>query len=220
MGDVAVHGANTTLSYMVNGVSNTAALRCPRITINYGLNADESHARRVRAFYPHRRSQGGFALTFDCKGFREYRDAMSWFQDYSNAVLDPNVVVPYPVRVTLKARDFDRWGIPTTGMEFGDHTASMVFSPMITFISVADPTDPSANILRLIDSKEGNAQDSVTSEVKGSMSSMYFYPDSMVNTPGKIEDYLYSIGELGPPGIPNLPHQVYHPPGGGSALLD
>lgn len=183
MANIVHRSANTTLSYQHGGL-NQALLRCVRLTTNYAVNSEESHARRTRAFYPHRRSQGSFALTFNFKGWAEYQSAMHWFQAYSDVVLDPNSTTPPPVTVTMAARAFRRLGIPTTGIEFGDHTASMVFAPTLTFVSVSDPADPSTAILAA-------SQASQTSEPRDTISTVYFYPDSIVNNPGKMAKYLY-----------------------------
>lgn len=181
--NVKHRGANCVLTYKSGGYIG-ASLRCSKLTIDYQVNSEESHARQTRAFYPHRRSQGNFSMTFDFKGWREYRDAMNWFRAYATVVLNRNSTVPPPMTVLMPSRSFTRLGIPTTGVSYGDHIGSMVFSPSITFVSVSDPNDPTTNIV-----KTNSA--STTHEVAGALSTVYFYPDSVVNSPGKLAQYLY-----------------------------
>jgi hypothetical protein len=179
--DVRQVGANASLTY----VGHTARVRCSQVTSDWSVNSEESHARQHKAFYPHRRSQGGFSIKIDCKGWREFRDLTNWFRGYASLLLDLNrSQVPPPMSVSCPSREFLRLGIPTTGMEAGDHLGAIVYSPVVQFISVSDPTDPSTGILRA-------SQVSRTSEVAGDVSTLYFYPDSRANSPGGLQALLY-----------------------------
>lgn len=173
--------ANCTLSYTISGRAYAAKLRCIMVQISYSVNSEESHARTYRAFYPHRRSQGSFALQFQFKGWAEHTEAMTWFQDYiNNALNDQGTGL---MSVTVPSRDFSRTGVPTVGQQFGDHVGSMVFNPTIQFTSLADPSDPNATISKV---------SSYTEESKGALSTLWFYPDSTMNQPGNLQDALYN----------------------------
>lgn len=181
MSTVNFSGSNARLVYQQGG-THIAELRCKQLAINYGIVAEESHARGKRAFYPHRRVQGEFTMVFDFKGWREYNRGMAWFQGYFNGLLGWKN--PTPMLVRMDSRDFLRWGIPTTGVAYGDHTGSMVFSPAITFVSVSDPNDPSTNILKTNQASNFQAQ--------GPQSAQWFYPDSTLQRPGALQTYLYN----------------------------
>jgi hypothetical protein len=188
---VSQGAANTVLAYTHQGVAYQAALRCVKLGINYGLNAEESHSRQTKAFYPHRRHQGSFTLTFAHMHWSEYNAAMSWFAQFAvNALAmaanDPAIYID----VSMPSRDFVRSGIPTTGMTFGDHTASMVFNPAITFISARDSSDPQAGIV-------SSNQVSRWSGSSDPFPTAYFYPGSVINQPGQLNESLYnSAGDL------------------------
>lgn len=190
--------ANITFSYNYNGQQAVALLRVKQLTTTYTLNSEESHARNNRAFYPHRRSQGTFDITFQFKNWKEYSQAMTWFQDYAKLALQTTNTQPSVVMtVTMPSRNFTRSGVPTTGIEFGDHTGSMVFTPTISFISVNDPDDPSTAVLSTSASK---AQISLTQEQGiDPLAWAFFYPDSAVNTPGKLPEALFDTGGLATP---------------------
>ena len=190
--NVSQGSSNIALSYTHQGVSYQAALRCVKLGISYGLNSEESHSRQTKAFYPHRRHQGTFTASFAHMHWSEYNDAMSWFTQFAvNALAmasnDPAIYID----VWMPSRDFSRKGIPTTGMTFGDHTASMVFNPAITFISAQDRSDQSAGIL-------STSQVSAFSAAPADpFPTAYFYPSSAVNQPGQLNESLYnSAGDL------------------------
>jgi hypothetical protein len=179
-------GANAVCSYQYQGV-NTASVRVSKVASNYTVISEESHARQHRAFYPHRRSQGTFSVQIDCKGWAEFRDLITWFRAYATMVLNLSAsVVPPPMFVVVPSRDFLRLGIPTTGLQYGDHIGSMVFSPVIQFLSVSDPNDPSTSILK-------TSQVSSTKDRLRDPASNFFYPDSIASYPGQYSKQLYDL---------------------------
>jgi hypothetical protein len=174
---------NCVLTYSYQGV-NIARVRTDEFSFTYGQNSDESHARQHRAYYPHRRSQGSFTITFTCKGWHEYNNLIAWFRRYAAVVLNLNAsAVPPPMTVVIPSRNFLRLGVPTTGLQYGDHTGSMVFKPQISFISVSDPGDPSTAILKT--SQVSGQTDERGHPAKASV----FYPTQV----GKLEKVLYDL---------------------------
>lgn len=211
--------SNVGFAYSFNGSTTVAALRATRLMIDYGLNSEESHSRQERAFYPHRRSQGNFSLTLQFMTGHEYRQAMTWFQTYAAKALDTTSQQPgIPMNVVMPSRNFARRGIPTTGLTFGDHIGSMVWSPVIAFLSVNDPADPTTAVLN-------TKQVSITNfDGIDSLSVQYFYPSSIINRPGglaaslfgssaisgSLQDIIDAVNGPGvaivrPPGSPNTP---------------
>lgn len=185
MSKIAVSGANCLLSYR-SARTNSAKLRCNGISIDYQLNSTESHARQHRAFYPHRRSQGNFSLQFECSGWQESNALSVWLHEYANIALNLSASdVPPPMLVSVPSRQFLRLGIPTKGMEFGDHVGSMVFLRKIEFVSVSDPDDPSTSIL-----KRSQASSMTTRSVDPTANA--FYPATVVKRPGRLGDQIYA----------------------------
>lgn len=182
MSSISFRGHNARLAYKLSG-AHVAQLRCPQLVTSFGLNAEESQAKRVRAFYPHLRVQGTFAMRFDFINWAEFNQGMAWFRAYINSLIDARN--PSPMVVRLDDRDFVRLGIPTTGVSFGDHTASMVFSPTITFVSVADPRDKKTSII-----KTSQASD-FSLPTGDPQAADWFYPDSLLSHPGQLQNYLY-----------------------------
>lgn len=185
MGDITMTSANSTFAYSYQGKTNIAKLRCSNVGIAYSQNADESHAREHRAYYPHRRSQGSFNVVVDCKQWVEFNSTMAWFRDYATAALDLDAgPTSPPMSVQVPSRNFNRLGIPTQGVQYGDYVGSMVFSPQISFLSVSDPNDATTGILN-------SNQVSATFEPTSDPANNYFYPDSIASYPGKLAQYLY-----------------------------
>lgn len=197
MSSIAVSGANCVLSYRSSG-THTAKLRCNGLSTGYRLNSSESHARQHRAFYPKRRSQGGFALKFECNGQKEANALAQWLRDYARAALNLAASdVPPPMSVSVPSRDFLRLGIPTVGIQFGDHLGSMVFTPTIQFVSVSDPEDPSTSVLKR------NQASGLT--LRGTdPASNAFYPTTVVKRPGKLGDQIYAPADPAPPSSQQL----------------
>lgn len=180
---LAFSGDNTFLTYRVQGRNRRSSqMRCSRLSTDYSQVSEESHARQYRALYPHLRIQGTFALTFDFIHYTEFNAGMDWFRDYFYALL--NALDPSPMLVSVDARDFLRLGIPVKGPAFGDHTASMTFSPTITFISVADPRDPKNSVYA------GDSSSAVLPR-SNPVAAQWFYPGSTLNNPGALQRYLY-----------------------------
>jgi hypothetical protein len=184
MSSITLSGANARLSYNLRG-AHVAKLRGTQLAVSYGVTAEETHAKRERAFYPHQRVQGTFMLRFDCIHWRESNLVNSWFRNYIEAVIDQQN--PSYMQVQLDNRNFLRLAYPTTGVVFGDHKASMVFSPTITFISVADPRDPRSGIQSL-----NKTVSRATLPPGNQVSTNWFYPTSRLNSPGVLQGYLYN----------------------------
>jgi hypothetical protein len=113
---------------------------------------------------------------------------MEWFKTYIEAVIGQED--PSYMQVALDARNFLRLGYPTSGITCGDHVGSMVFSPTINFISVADPRDPNSTITSL------NRAASSVALPPGQTSTNYFYPTSKLNNPGALQSYLYNQQQI------------------------
>jgi hypothetical protein len=179
--NVAHLNPNVVLTYNYKG-ANIAKLRTEDFSFTYSQNSDESHARQHRAYYPHRRSQGSFDISFICKGWREFNSLTAWFRAYANVVLNLDATsVPPPMTIVIPSRNFLRLGIPTTGLQYGDHLGSMVFEPTVSFISVSDPNDPSTAILKV------NQVSGQTDERGAAAKPSVFYPTQV----GKLDKVLY-----------------------------
>jgi hypothetical protein len=143
-------GANGTLTYQVNGHKYKAKVRVRQASYVYGVVSDESHARQFRAFYPHRRALGQFSITVDCIGYNEFKRFMTWLRNYTDELLTQGVVskaTAIPLEVNVPIRNFHKFGILVTGIDDHDHVGSMVFSPQLTFVTLADANDPKISIL-------------------------------------------------------------------------
>lgn len=150
MANFAMRSSNATLTFKANGKNHTAKVRISSAAYTYGVNSTESHARTLRAFYPHRRALGQFTVTVDAIGYREYRNFMNWLRLYTEALLTGQVgnqKGATTMTVQIPARNINKVGILTTGINDHDNTGSMVFSPTLTFMMLKDFNDPGTAIV-------------------------------------------------------------------------
>lgn len=133
-------GLNTTLSYSHNGKKYAFSLRVKEIAHGSRMVADESQARNRRAYYPHKVSSMPFSLVPIIKGYQERVQFSNFLADYIRRVQDPSLSVSkFPtMRVICAVRNFERYGVPVDGIEWGDHVGSMIWNPRITFETHVD----------------------------------------------------------------------------------
>lgn len=147
-------GANCTLSYptIVGGKTVTRAYRVRAIALQHGLLqiAAESHARTMRAYYPHRRSQARFVVTFILMGRKDIGNSKersererfnAWMKTYMAYLLDQDVADHPAMTISIPVRNFSRRGIPVGPLSFGEHVGSMVWTQAITFETTHEPLD-------------------------------------------------------------------------------
>lgn len=189
----AVRGSNGTMSYTDNTKTTfTASVRIKTLTYNYGVASDESHARENRAFYPHRREAGQFAVTLDCIGYKEFKQAMGWLQSYADATLsgaEANSAIVSSMDVSIPARKFHRQGILTTGIDDHNQTASMVFNPELVFLTISDRNDAAIPLITQTSASTFSKPQNTTAGINA------FYPASNASFKDSL---LYDV----PGGIP------------------
>jgi hypothetical protein len=159
------------MSYQMAGTTYAMSVRVIELDHGSQMISDEDQARTRRAYYPHQLSASPFTLTLVINGYNERIAFSNFLNDYANRVLDPALSVTFPTMyVTLPSRNFVRWGVPKTGIEWGDHVGSMIWNPAVTFEthidqSIGDTMNSPSSTFQL----SSSATD-VSPELK------YFYP--------------------------------------------
>ena len=135
---MARHGLNCTLSYSDGKVLHSYRVRVDQAAHGVVMVAEESQARTVRAFYPHRVAEDQFSINVMLKGTAERISFVRWLHGYTSFVLSTDLPVGRfpPMLVNLPSRDFLHSGVPLTGVEYGDHVGSMVWNHMVAFEAV------------------------------------------------------------------------------------
>lgn len=133
-------GLNTTLSYQYGKKTYKFAVRTLEVAYGSQLVADEAQARTRRAYYPHQVTAIPFSLVVIIKGYQERVQFSNFLNDYGSRVLDPSLSVSnFPTMlVQVASRKFMRWGVPLSGIEYGDHIGSMVWNPRVVFETHVD----------------------------------------------------------------------------------
>lgn len=133
-------GLNTLLYYQYGKKSYQFTVRTSEIAHGSRLVADEAQARTRRAFYPHQVTAIPFSLVVIIKGYRERVQFSNFLNDYISRALDPALsVANFPSMLVMEpGRKFLRWGVPLSGIEWGDHIGSMVWNPRVVFETHVD----------------------------------------------------------------------------------
>lgn len=137
---MARSGLNTLLYYTYGKKNYQFEVRTQEIAHGSMLVADEAQARTRRAYYPHQVTAVPFSLVVIIKGYRERVQFSNFLNDYVSRALDPSLsVANFPTMLVMEpGRNFLRWGVPLSGIEWGDHVGSMVWTPRVVFQTHVD----------------------------------------------------------------------------------
>lgn len=135
-------GLNTLLYYQYGNKNYSFTVRAQEIAHGSTLVAEEAQARTRRAYYPHQVTAVPFSLVVTVKGYKERVQLSNFLNDYVARAMDPSLsVAKFPTMLVLEpGRKFLRWGLPLSGIEWGDHIGSMVWNPRIVFQTHVDQT--------------------------------------------------------------------------------
>lgn len=133
-------GINTNLSYRYDGKTYTFSIRAQSIAYGSAMIAEESQARTRRAYYPHEVSSVPFLVVPIIVGYKERVRFSNYLNDYVSRIEDPSISVnAFPtIRVSCPTRNFLRWGVPISGIEWGNHVGSMLWTPQVVFETHVD----------------------------------------------------------------------------------
>jgi hypothetical protein len=157
---------NCTLVYSAGGKAHVFQAWGIAYSHGFELTATESVSRRQRAYYPRRVNPTQFTVTLALKAntqvdrndrpiaFSSEYDRWGVFMaGYFNYMLELGrqegsapTQFPGMMQVTMAGRNFSRYGIPLN-TSFGDHLASIFYTPTIMFETAIDPYDPSTAFL-------------------------------------------------------------------------
>lgn len=168
---IARSGLNCSMWYNdAHGVTRTYNVRAGTVAHGVEMIYTESAARTARAFYPHRSAMQQFRVTVLLKNWAERRDLVNWLSTYANYAVNPDIIQSqFPwMTVSVPSRGFAQIGVPLTGYEWGDHTASMMWTPVIVFESARSPgTADTPQVSSVINKWKSFASDPAV---------QYFYP--------------------------------------------
>lgn len=136
---MARQGLNCTLSYVdAKKTTRSYRVRVDQYARGNTMVFEESQARTVRAFFPHRRAEDKFTINVMLVGQAERRSFSAWLMGYANYVLSSDLANgTFPaMQMNLPSRNALKYGIPLTGIEWGDHVGSMVWNHAVIFESV------------------------------------------------------------------------------------
>lgn len=135
---MARQGLNCLLGYSDGKKTRTFSVRADQVSHGKVMVFEESQARTVRAFFPHRVAEDRFMINVMLIGQKERRAFVNWLNGYAAFVLSTDLAVGQfpPMTVNIPSRKFYRTGVPMTGIEWGDHVGSMVWNHQVVFESI------------------------------------------------------------------------------------
>lgn len=175
-------GANCTLSYVKGSgkSAQTLAYRVRAASVAHGVQqiATESHGRSQRAYYPHRRTQAQFQVTFlllgrttVVGGTSEFIRFNTWMGDYMRFLLEQDEFADQAIfpqmTVTIPSRGFMRRAIPLGPLQYGEHVGSALWTQSINFETVFEPRDAAFNLSSF---KSNGSENDINAK--------FFYPSS------------------------------------------
>jgi hypothetical protein len=150
---------NCTLAYKKGGTVNAFKAWCTGYTYGFEMIASESSARRFRAYYPTRTAPTRFSVTLALRAntatdrngrprpntseYDRFGDYMANYYNYmlelQNSSGSGSTSYGGLMLVALAGRNWGRFGIPLTGVSYGDHVGSLLWTPTIVFETALDP---------------------------------------------------------------------------------
>lgn len=183
---MARKGLNTNLTYSYNNKTYAFSVRVQEIAYGSRMVAGESQSRTRRAYYPHQVSSVPFSIVPIIKGYRERVQFSNFLADYIKRVQDPSLSVSkFPtIKVVSGTRNFVRWGVPISGIEWGDHVGSMVWTPRVVFETHVDQSlgDTPGSYKWISYFKLDAASVAVSPQIK------YFYPSGVQLSGAQVPD--------------------------------
>lgn len=131
-------GLNCVLGYSDGKAIRTFSVRADQVSHGKVVVYEESQARTVRAFFPHRVAESQFSINVMLIGQRERQAFVNWLNAYAAFVLSTDLAVGEfpPMTVNIPSRKFFQTGVPLTGIEWGDHLGSMVWNHQVVFEAI------------------------------------------------------------------------------------
>lgn len=129
-------GENCTLSVdrfgSVNVIAETVSHGIS--LISYGAGAGET--RMFQSFYTSKRTSGSFDLGLVFPSYEDYERVMKWIERYGRWASNPHAI-PSPMRVQIPSRNFNKTGIPETGITYGDKAGSVTYRVTLAFMGAS-----------------------------------------------------------------------------------
>lgn len=130
------HGFNAVFSGKTIGTHRAV---CTRISHGLQIIAGEDESAFRRGYYPRASTRGSFSITVVFANYALYTAFGQFMTGYgekaARGIGDP------AMRVSVAARNFDRYAVPVSGMTFGRGVEDVVYQMTIGFVGGRDATE-------------------------------------------------------------------------------
>lgn len=181
-----------------NGTLSATNYGAKRVTIEkvtYAVEfiADQDQTRMGRAYYAKQMTAAPFQIAIVCASHGEAQVLADWFKGYGDRAASGHAQVG-SMRVTVPSRQFDKMGVPSTGIVFGDDRTSVLYRMNISFAGTGDPIGG----LGLVDTTAKGVSTFSMPEDESKILP-HFYPGGVQLSGDDMgEDLLYDRGTLTP----------------------
>jgi len=144
-------------------------------SIGHGMSvvADSAEARNHKAFYTTKVTSGSFDLGIAFTSYAKYNSWVSWMREYLRRLANGQLG---PMRVQMPKLGFDKIGVPSTSILFGDARRNVIYRADITFIGTSDPTETSTHNATISQFRLGS---------KDALVAPFFYPGGTQKAAGE-----------------------------------
>jgi len=113
-----------------------------RVVHGVSIVGSQAAAARHRSFHPWRQTSGSCTLTIKHTSYDDYVQFNEWMKVYYDTISSPDGQLG-PMRIYIPAIKFDRLGIPSSPLMFGQKVGDIVWTQNLAFKGASDPTDNS-----------------------------------------------------------------------------
>lgn len=138
------------MSNCLVSAANFGSRRLTVTEINHGINVvpgDTQNTRNASWFFSKIVSSGSFEMSVTCTSYQSYLETARWFESYTKQKSDPvrgariGTMRVQIANVNFDAEPvipFEKWGIPKSGITFGDEAGKFVYKMTIGFEGTSD----------------------------------------------------------------------------------
>jgi hypothetical protein len=174
-------GENASLS-VANYGTRTVLLE----SIGHGMTviSDTAEARDLQAFYTTKTVESGFDIGLAFISYDRFRSWSAWMQEYLRRL---GAGAFGPMRVKCPKFGFDKLGIPSSPIPFGDDRKTVIYRVSMTLIGATNPTEVSVNN-KLISQFRNAGNDTTIAP--------YFYPSGQKAVGGDDYNWVQDIKDM------------------------
>lgn len=131
-------GENCTIAVQTYGERRVVVTR-----LAFGMelitSSNEDQSRAAKQFHTAKVAYGSFHIGITFTSWEARESFNQWVETYIRRLTNPGRQYLYPMKVTIPARNFERIGIPSGAIRYGDEVARATYPVTMSFHAAIDP---------------------------------------------------------------------------------